>query len=119
MKPDRTTDTLHLTRALDHLRAAIRYAERGKAAFFDDEVPDTYLLVEGELRKAFESLNRLGRSFFDANPRFDPVRIGEIRQLLTHDYADVDREAVWSIVREDAPKMVRWTLRAKRPVESE
>ena len=119
MKPDRSTDDLHLARALDHLRAAIRYSERGKAVFFDDEVPDTYLLVEGELRKAFESLNRLGRSFFQANPRFDPIRIGEIRQLLTHDYAEVDREVVWSIVRADAPRLVRGTLRAKRPALGE
>ena len=113
MKSDVSTNELNAARALEHLRAAVKYADRGWSVFFDQDVPDTYLLVEGELRKAFESLNRLGRSFFTANPRFDRKRIGEIRQQLTHDYADLDRELVWKIVRDEVPAIVRLLTRAR------
>ncbi len=80
----------YLTLEVEHLRNAVRYADRGRRVFFDETTPDTHLLVEGELRKAFESLNRLGRSFWRVNPALSQDRIGEIRQLLTHDYTDVD-----------------------------
>jgi uncharacterized protein with HEPN domain len=118
VKPGREANEVNLSRAIEHLRAAISYSERGRETFFDEEVPDTFLLVEGELRKAFESLNRLGRSFFSANSQLDRDRVGEIRQLLTHDYSDVDRDLVWAIVREDAPKTLRILSRARRPRES-
>jgi uncharacterized protein with HEPN domain len=100
---------------LEHLRAAVKYADRGTDAFFDAEVPDTYLLVEGELRMAYESLNRLGQSFCQANPRFDQNRIGEVRQRLTHDYSEVGRNFVWKVAEEDAPGLIHLLTRAKIP----
>jgi uncharacterized protein with HEPN domain len=115
VKAGRETSEVNLSRAIDHLRAAIKYSDRGRDVFFDEAVPDTYLLVEGELRKAFESLNRLGQSFFAKNHQLDRDRIGEIRQLLTHDYSDVDREVVWAIQRDDAARTLRILLRAKIP----
>ncbi len=118
MRPGRDANEVNLSRGFEHLRAAIRYSERGREVFFDDEVPDTWLLVEAELRKAFESLNRLGQSFYEANPRLDRRRIGEIRQLLTHDYADLDPELVWSIARTEAPKLLRLVARSRRPSDS-
>lgn len=81
--------------------------------FFSAEVPDTCLLVEGELRKAFESLNRLGRTFFTANPKFDRERIGEVRQQLTHDYSEIDREFIWKVVHDEVPTILRLLSRAK------
>lgn len=115
MKPDRSQNELNASRALDHLRAAIRYADRGREVFFDPEVPDTFLLVEAELRKAYESLNRLGGSFYIANPKLDRDRIGEVRQLLTHDYADVDRNLIWKVARDEAPVLVHLLTRPKFP----
>lgn len=117
MKADRSANELNAARALEHLRAAVKYANRGEEAFFDADVPDTYLLVEGELKKGFESLNRLGQSFFTANPKFDRERIGEIRQKLTHDYANLDQEFVWKIVRDEAPPIIHLLTRAKLPRE--
>jgi len=118
LRTSRSTNEVNLSRAVDHLRAAIRFGTRGKAVYFDEAVPDTFLLVEGELRKAFESLNRLGDSFFKKNPTIDRDRVGEIRQILTHDYADVDRKLVWNIVTKEAPKLLRILLRARLPREA-
>ena len=105
----------YLTLGVEHLRNAVRYADRGRHVFFDEATPDTYLLVEGELRKAFESLNRLGRSFWRVNPALSQARIGEIRQLLTHDYTDVDPAVVWGIVTKEAPPLLRRLATAKVP----
>ena len=105
----------YLALGVEHLRNALRYADRGRRVFFDEGTPDTYLLVEGELRKAFESLNRFGRSFWRANPALSQDRIGEIRQLLTHDYTDVDPAVVWGIVTKEARPLLRRLAKARVP----
>lgn len=110
---NRSRDRLSL--AIEHLQNAVRYSQRGRAAFFAEDDPDTYRLVEGELRKAFESLNRQGDSFYSANPRLDRVRIAEIRQSLTHDYVDVDPPVIWRVVTEEAPRLLRLLVRARVP----
>lgn len=115
MKPHQSTNELNASRALDHLRAAVRYASRGREVFFNSEIPDTFLLVESELRKAYESLNRLGQSFYAANRRFDRERIGTVRQLLTHDYADVDKALIWKVAQDEAPDLIHLLARAKIP----
>ena len=83
--------------------------------FLDSENPDTRRLVEGELRKAFESLNRQGDAFFHANPTLDRDWIGGVRQWLTHDYAEVDPDVLWKLVSEDTPRLMRRLVRATVP----
>jgi len=107
---DRTTERLAL--AIEHLQNAIEYSRRGRNLFLDSENPDTRRLTEGELRKAFESLNRLGDGFFHSNPTLDRDWIGGVRQLLTHDYVEVDPVALWKLVHEDAPRLLRRLVRA-------
>ncbi len=113
MTGDRTLDRLSLT--VEHLQNAVAYARRGRDAFFDSENPDTQRLVEGELRKAFGSLNRQGDAFFHANPALDRLQIAKTRQLLTHDYAEVDPVVLWRLVTEDAPRILRRLARARIP----
>jgi uncharacterized protein with HEPN domain len=110
---DRTRERISL--AIEHLQIAIQYSRRGRVAFFDPDNPDTSRLVEGELRKAYESLNRLGDSFYNSNPAMPRTRIGEIRQALTHDYSDVDSDELWRLVTEEAPRLLRRLTRTKVP----
>ena len=98
---------------IQHLQIALRYAERGRRVFFDEENPDTARLVEAELRKAYESLNRLGASFWNTNPRVPRDRIGKNRQLLTHDYAGIAWEEVWRIVSEEARPLLHLLMKSK------
>ncbi len=104
-----------LSLAIEHLREAIGYSRRGRPTFLDPEDPDTRRLVEAELRKAFESLDRQGRAFYHANPSLDRARIAEIRQLLTHDYAEVGPEVLWKLVTDEAPRTLRRLIRARVP----
>jgi uncharacterized protein with HEPN domain len=101
--------------ATEHLQQAIEYARRGKKVFFDPDNPDTARLVESELRKAYEAMNRLGQSIYRANPTLPEDEIGRVRQLLTHDYGDVILEEIWRVVTEEAPKLLRQLTRVKLP----
>ena len=103
----------YLSLGMQHLQIALRYAERGRRAFFDEENPDTARLIEAELRKAYESLNRLGASFWNKNPRVPRDPIGKNRQLLTHDYAGIAREEIWRIVSEEARPLLHLLMKAK------
>ena len=71
--------------------------------------------MESELRKAFESLNRLSPEFFELNPGMGKHDIFETRQLLTHDHTEVDRETVWRIAKEQTPRLLPKLERAKLP----
>lgn len=113
MSEDRTRDRLSLT--VEHLQSAIDYARRGREVFFDHDNPDTQRLVEAELRKAFESLNRQGDAFFNANPGLDRAAIAATRQALTHDYAEVDPDVIWRLVTQEAPRLLRRLSRSKVP----
>ena len=111
MTEDRSRERLSL--AIEHLQNAIEYSRRGRSVFFDAENPDTQRLVEAEMRKAFESLNREGDRFFSENPSLDRSRIVEVRQALTHDYADVDPAELWRMVTVEAPRLLRRLTRAR------
>ncbi len=113
MRDDRTKERLSL--AIEHLQTAIEYSRRGRVTFFDPDVPDTLRLVESELRKAYESLNRLGDSFYNTTRTLPRERIGEVRQSLTHDYAEVDPDELWRLVTEEAPRLLRRLTRIRAP----
>jgi uncharacterized protein with HEPN domain len=110
---DRIADLLSL--AVEHLRYAIGYSDRGRQVFFDPDDPDTSRLVESELRKAYESLNRLGKAFYRSNPSLPEREIGRIRELLTHDYGDLDIEEVWRVATQEAPGLLRRLSRIRAP----
>lgn len=113
MSADRTRERLSLS--IEHLQIALEYARRGRDTFADPENPDTRRLIEAELRKAYESLNRLGDTFYGSNPRLPRERIGKIRQMLTHDYAEVDSDTLWKLVTNEAPRLLRRLARIRPP----
>ncbi len=115
MREGRSTNEMNLALGIEHLQNALHYAERGSKVYFDESNPDTQRLVESELRKAYESLHRLGLSFWNANPTLPKDRVGEVRLLLTHDYAGADPTEVWKIVTEEARPLLHRLSRAKVP----
>ena len=115
MKEGTASNQTNLALGVEHLKKAIGYASRGKTDFFDEDDSVLAVAVEAELRKAFESLNRLGQSFWIANPDIKRYRIHELRQLLTHDYTEASREVVWDVATEEAPPILRRLTKAKVP----
>ena len=115
MKTGAPSNQTNLALGIEHLQKAISLARRGRDEFFDETEDVLSIAVEAELRKAFESLNRLGKSFFTANPRISRERIHAIRELLTHEYAEVNRELIWGIVTDDAPMFLSRLGKASLP----
>lgn len=113
MKAGRTANATHLSLGIEHLQLALEYAGRGRRVFFDASTPDTLIIVEAELRKAYESLNRLGPSIWNANPSLPRDRVGEIRQRLTHDYAGIDPEEIWRIASAEARPLLHLLKKVK------
>ena len=119
MREDRTRNEVNLSLGIEHLQIALRCAERGRKTYFDEHDPDTRRLVESELRKAYESLNKLGPSVWKSNPRLPRDRVGQVRQLLTHDYAGVDADQVWNIATREARPLLHRLKSARVPTDAD
>jgi uncharacterized protein with HEPN domain len=119
LSEERTRSQGYVALGIEHLQIALAYAGRGRKTFFDEANPDTRRLVESELRKAFESINRIGLSVWNANPALGGVRerVGAIRQLLTHDYAELDPAETWSIATRDARPLLHLLMKVEIPKE--
>jgi uncharacterized protein with HEPN domain len=50
-----------------------------------------------------ESVRRIDAFYEDAHPEIDWKAIAGMRNVLVHDYFDVDFEAVWDVVTRDIP----------------
>ncbi|MCI4326406.1 MAG: DUF86 domain-containing protein [Thermoplasmata archaeon] len=111
------TNRTFVALGIEHLEAAVRYGQLGKRAFFADKSPIVFVAVESELRKAYESLNKLGPTARRAHPTLPFDRMAEIRRVLTHDYAGVDREDVQKMVTQEAPSLLRQLSKLKLPKE--
>ncbi|MGB6500237.1 MAG: HepT-like ribonuclease domain-containing protein [Thermoplasmata archaeon] len=111
MKDGRTANATNLSLGIEHLQLALEYAGRGRKVFFDEAKRDTLIIVEAELRKAYESLNRLGPSIWNANSSLPRDRIGEIRRRLTHDYAGIDPEEIWRIASTEARPLLHLLMK--------
>lgn len=93
-------------RLLDILEAVERiekYAERGKTAFENDELLQTWMIhhitVIGEACRALPD---------DFQARYTGVPWADIiamRNILVHHYFGIDTEAVWAVVERDIPDL--------------
>jgi hypothetical protein len=115
VKEGRSSNEANLSLGIEHLQIAPHYAGRGRKGHFDEQNLDTPRLVESEFRKAYESIHRLGPSFWYANSARPRSRVGEIRQLLTHDHAGVDAEEVGKLAIQEAGPLLRRLAKSRVP----
>jgi len=50
-----------------------------------------------------ESVAKLSRDVRDKQPQIPWVKISDLRNLISHDYAKVDYAKVWRVVEQDLP----------------
>jgi uncharacterized protein with HEPN domain len=98
-------DEARLARILDEIEETKRYLAKGKAAFFDAQDRSTRDGAELHLAHALETAVGMGKSFYQRNPLMPFRRIHEMRQRLTHAYAEVTAHQLWRFVREDLPRI--------------
>lgn len=86
--------------AIEHIE---RYATKGRAAFEQDELIQTWIVHH--LAIIGEAAAKAGRDFHEAYPEIPWAQIVAMRNILIHDYFAVDLEAVWATVARNIPEL--------------
>jgi len=99
MRDDRER-LLDIQEAIENIR---KYASRGKDAFRNDDLVQTWILHN--LLTLGEAAARVSEGFQECHPETPWFKIIGMRNILVHDYFRIDLEAVWSVVENDLPAL--------------
>jgi len=105
MRDDRER-LLDIKEAMENVQ---KYASRGKDAFKNDELIQTWILHHIQILG--EAAARLSDEFQERNPDIPWFKIIGMRNVLIHDYFGIDIEAVWSVVENDLPVLYDQIIR--------
>ena len=97
MRDDRER-LLDIHEAIENVR---KYAARGKDAFRNDELIQTWILHHIQILG--EAAARISDEFQERHPDIPWFKIVGMRNILVHDYFNIDIDAVWSVVENDLP----------------
>jgi uncharacterized protein with HEPN domain len=86
---------------LEALQRIEKYTSRGRRAFVDDELIQTY--VVHNLQIFGEAAHKLAPEFQQQYPEIPWAKIMGMRHILVHDYFQIDLEIVWSVVENELP----------------
>jgi uncharacterized protein with HEPN domain len=64
------------------------------------------LIVERELEIVGEAARRISDTFRVAHPEIPWRAIISQRNVLAHEYGDIDPEIVWKVMAEDVPRLI-------------
>ncbi|HXP88939.1 MAG TPA: HepT-like ribonuclease domain-containing protein [Bryobacteraceae bacterium] len=99
------SDADRLQDLLEAIERIERHAARGKDAFYQDELLQTWilhhLLIIGEACRA------LSQEFRTAHQDEIWADASGLRNVIVHHYFGVDREVVWGVVERDLPELKR------------
>ncbi len=92
---------------LVHIRDCINrieeYTTEGKSVFFGDL--KTQDAVIRNLQTLYESTQRLPDDWKAIRPEIDWRTIGDFRNVLAHQYLDIDLDIVWNVVKNYLPDL--------------
>jgi len=86
---------------LEAIERIERYTVRGRRAFEEDELIQTWFVHH--LQIIGEAAAKLDRDFHAAHPDIPWAEIVAMRNILVHDYFGVDLEEIWLAVERDLP----------------
>ncbi len=95
------SDRERLLDMLEAIEAVNRYATKGRTAFDNDELIQTWILHH--LMLFGEAATGLSDAFCDKHPDVPWSKIVGMRNVLIHAYFKIDSEIVWSAVQDDLP----------------
>jgi uncharacterized protein with HEPN domain len=99
MRDDRER-LLDIREAIENIQ---KYAARGKDAFSEDELIQTWVLHHIQILG--EAAARISDEFQEQHPDIPWFKIVGMRNILVHDYFKIDVNAVWSVVENDLPTL--------------
>ena len=99
MRPDRER-LLDVTEAISRIE---RYAARGREAFEQDELIQTWIVHHVQV--IGEACRGLSDPFKAEHPEVPWSDIVGMRNILVHRYFGIDRDALWAVVQRDLPDL--------------
>jgi uncharacterized protein with HEPN domain len=97
----RLADALeHMQRAIDKI---LRFAPTDRQAFDSDEMRRDS--IERNLITLADAATRVPREIQDTHPEIPWRQIIGMRNVLTHDYKEVDPDIVWNVVVNERPAL--------------
>ena len=99
-------DAAYLLDMLEHARGVLR-SVRGRTLddYRDDE--DWRLLLERRVEIIGEAARRVSEDFRTAHPEIPWRKIVAQRNILAHEYGDIDDEIMWGVATISMPELVR------------
>lgn len=101
MKGDRLYFT-HISECIERLE---RFTHEGREAFLGSDLVQAAVLRT--LQTMAESVKRLSNAVKAAHPDVAWGEIAGLRNVLVHDYLDIDLEQIWDMVAIDLPVFKR------------
>ncbi|MEA2602561.1 MAG: hypothetical protein QOF89_3553 [Acidobacteriota bacterium] len=104
MRPDQR-DASYLWDMLEAARQVIGFT-RGVTLADYSQSPMLYLAVERGIQIIGEAANRVSPGFQERHPEIPWRKIVAQRNVLVHEYGDVDPALIWDLVQEHLPRLV-------------
>jgi len=99
------SDRERLSDVLEAIERVARYAARGRAAFEQDELIQTWIIHH--LQVIGEACRSVSEEMKEEHPEVPWNKIMGMRNILVHHYFGLDVDAVWVVVERDLPDLKR------------
>ena len=103
MKSDVQTDLVLLEHIRDRIVRIAEYTKGERVTFCDSHLVQDAVVLN--LHTIAESTQRLSDAIRATEPDVPWRAIAGFRNVLVHDYFEIDLEVVWSVVDRDLPKL--------------
>jgi uncharacterized protein with HEPN domain len=104
MRPEER-DVSYLWDMLDSARRALEFTRGSSLADYADNAM-LHLAVERAIQIIGEAANRVSPAFQQAHPEIPWRRIVAQRNVLVHEYGDVEHSLIWDLVQQYLPSLV-------------
>jgi len=98
-------DRERLLDILDAIAQIEKYSVRGRQAFENDELIQTWIVRH--LQNIGEAASKISNATRLAHPEIAWANIVAMRNIIVHEYFGIDRDEVWSTVEFDLPVLKR------------
>lgn len=95
----------YLKQIRDHITEIVKYTESHSYDDFEDNQWDQHALIH-HLQIIGEAANRVEESFQNKHPEIPWRDIVSIRNIIVHDYDDVDVKTIWDTAIVDLPQFL-------------
>ena len=102
-------DRERLRDVLEAIERIERYSSKGRVAFYEDELIQTWILHH--LIIIGEACRSLSAAFRAANTEDVWTQAAGLRNVIVHEYFGVDPEVIWGVVERDLPNLKERVVR--------